>query len=671
MKQGMPLYNGTLPQAARQQFVQMPGMPKVQGMGEQLDRAIDAGLKTAENYAKLHDFGEQQRVEHAARMIDVEMEKQLHLGMTAKWGTRESFFNEDGTRNEDNIAAFQSRWQEAYDGINCSYLLRDNAMRDSALMSQRKDGVVAKVQLGTTEQEFRNRREAFEANYALAAERGDVAGMANALAGAVESGQMLPAEAERRKLAFQRQSVRKRQEELRAGGGEGAAMALDELLEGVGEVQSTKDKVQSDVGEVQSDGDDASSVNVPLTLDEERLAGVNGGESEHLTLHEAMLRDLTGPQPSSVLTPAEFKAELQQSMAASMAIVPGDFKGGATISDAAPEGAKVAVAQANKEGGWTEANYKEAVYALGVQLALDPHYMNLSDKDLYDTIYKVVHIPGMEQQLFAGVRDPEAAYKSFIDGHVQNIVSVRKGGKQLRERVKDTVVTQGIELPENDGAVDYAMMRACEELGRYRMNGGSNWYEEQVIVGNAIRSGLQEYEEKGGVNARLNYARQQAVVDLNTVKACEKKAAAWEGKVKLAQENAKAEAEAKKKQKPKTQTREELLKERPYLGETELHYKYKANGERRATLTVPVAEYREIAKQFEKGDDDVLYCYINGGKTALLIIPGDTDEWTVNRPAAHVLANGSKKSVEVFAKGLMSGEQGVMTIKRVRKVGNK
>lgn len=659
----MPLYNGAMPQAARQQFAQVPGMPKVQGMGDALDRAIGAGLQVAEQYAKLHDFGEQQRSEHEARVIDVQMEQALQQGLTAKWGTRESFFNEDGTRNEDNIAAFAGRWQEAYDGINCSYLLRDNALRDGALMSQRKDGVMAKVQLGTTEQEFRNRREAFESNYALAVERGDAAGVANALAGAVESGQMLPAEAQRRKLAYQRQGVRKRQAELRAGGGEGAALALDELLE----VQSTKDEGQSTKYKVQSDGE------VPLTLDEERLSGVGVAESGHLTLHEALLRDLTEPPPSSVLTPAEFKAELQQSMTASMAIVPGDFKSGATISDAAPEGAKVAVAQANEAGGWTEANYKEAVYALGVQLALDPHYMNLSDKDLYDTIYKVVHIPGMEQQLFAGVRAPEAAYKSFIDGHVQNIVSVRRGGKQLRERVKDTVVTQGIELPENDGAVDYAMMRACEELGRYRMNGGSNWYEEQVIVGNAIRAGLSEYEEQGGVKARLNHARQQVAVDLNTVKVCETKAAAWEGKVKLAQDKAKAEEEAKKERekKPKTQTREELLKERPYLGETELHYKYKANGERRATLTVPVAEYREIAKQFEKGADDVLYCYINGGKTALLIIPGDTDEWTVNRPAAHVLANGSKKSVEVFAKGLMSGEQGVMTIKRVRKVGNR
>ena len=301
MKQGMPLYNGAMPQAARQQFVQMPSVPKVQGMGEQLDRAIDAGLKTAEQYAKLHDFGEQQRAEHAARLIDVEMEKQMQLGMTAKWGTRESFFNEDGTRNEDNIAAFQSRWQEAYDGINCSYLLRDNALRDGALMSQRKDGVVAKVQLGTTEQEFRNRREAFEANYALAVERGDVAGIANALAGAVASGQMLPAEAERRKLQLRKKQLK----DIGAAGGSvvvngqeycgaSAGLAVAMAKEGAGEVEGTKYEGQGTKYEGQGGA---------LTLDEGMLSEARMADAEGtpLTLDEGMMQ--AGGTPNAVNWP--------------------------------------------------------------------------------------------------------------------------------------------------------------------------------------------------------------------------------------------------------------------------------------------------------------------------------------------------------------------------------
>lgn len=286
MEQGLPMYNGAVPQAAQQRFVGMPSLPKVQGMGEVFDRAVNAGLDIAEKYSRVHDFGEQQRAEHEYRLNELEMQKGLEKGLTARWGTKDSFFNEDGSRNEDNIAAFTGKWQEANERIAKSFWLRDTAMRDNALMSERNDDLAAKVELQTMQAEIGNKRRAFEANYALAVEQGDHTGALFALEGAVQNGHILPAEAQRRKLQLRRKTLK---DAAAVGGsvvvngqeysGASAGLAVVRAKEGGVEVQGSK-------AEGQSGGD--------LTLDEERMAaaGLVNDEGLPLTLQAGRLSEV-------------------------------------------------------------------------------------------------------------------------------------------------------------------------------------------------------------------------------------------------------------------------------------------------------------------------------------------------------------------------------------------
>ena len=420
-----------------------------------------------------------------------------------------------------------------------------------------------------------------------------------------------------------------------------------------------------------------------LTRDERRVGLLDKG-SLHMSLHESMLRDLTETKPN-VLTPAELTAELQRTMAGDMAIDAGDFSGEATISGAAPVAVQVAVQQANKDGGWTVDRYKEAVYALGGALVTNPHYKNLSDEALRALIVKTVSVAGMDEQLFAGEMNPQAAYESFVAGHVDNIMSLRDG--EIAKRVKEALAggrgMPEIDMPENAAGevevlpAEYAVMYACEALGRHRMRGGeSDWFEEQEVISKAIAEGLAEYDAKGGEKAWAEYRAQQAKVDLANAKVYEEKAGVWRGKVKDAQAEAAAKAKAKKeaeaaaKKKPKKKTREELLKERPYTGELELRFCYKGNGLQRATLSVPQAEYEKMCEQFECGEHDVLYCDLGGKKTGFLIVPGKDDAWTVNRAAAHVLLGGARKSeLEAMAKRLKAGQVARMKISKKTVVG--
>jgi len=259
MEQALPMYDGAVPQVARQEFVRVGQLPHVQGMGEVIDRAVNAGLGAAQQYARLRDFGEQQKVEHAYRVNEVEMRKAMERGLGAKWGTKESFFNADGSRNEDNIAAFKSRWQEANMGVERDFKLRETAMRDAARLGELNDDLAASVELGTERHAFENRRRSFEANYELAVEQGDLSGARDVLDEAVAVGQILPAEAARRKVKLKAVELKRAGAErgsVLINGQEfsGASAALAVARE-VGSAKleggSTKDEVQGAADKVQ------------------------------------------------------------------------------------------------------------------------------------------------------------------------------------------------------------------------------------------------------------------------------------------------------------------------------------------------------------------------------------------------------------------------------------
>lgn len=751
------MYNGEVQQVARQQFAQVPQLPKVQGMGEVFDRALNAGLNTLDKYSRIHDFGEQQRVEHEYRLNDLAMRKAMENGLTAKWGTKESFFNEDGSRNEDNIAAFTHKWQEANMGISKSLWRQDFIERDMSLLSERNDDLAATVDLRTSEAQLANQRRAFEANYALAVEQGDYAAAVNALQGAVDCGRLLPAEAKARNLQILRKMEKGRLADARARGPKGAAETIAALLAelgaegahaGVVGVPGGAEGARAAQGEdlTLDDGLVAEALDNgggdALTLDGQRM-GVLGErgqlrgpdavsvqgtqvEAQHAvyepvwTLEEAMQRGM-----GSVLTAAEYGEELGAGLAGCMAVQGApDAGSGAMQWEAgigAPMGVVVATQRANEQGGWTQEGYKKAGYSIGAAILANPAYKNLSDAKLRDLLTRSILVQGMGEELFAAEGMPEVANEAFVAGMVDRLMSTRNDG--LRERVAEALkggrgvapigaldtyrsavdfarfvwgdmgegpVVEGYEQIEDgellvdgepiysyfvsqEGLEEFVLARVVDALGAYRLQGKEHWFEEQDIIQSELNKAADDYIKQGEHVAWAKFKYRKAKNDAFLKRKFEEEAKVWGPKVKAAQDAAeerkKAEAEAKKKAaaKPKKKTKEELLKERPYLSEAVCRFRHADNGVQQATLTVPVAEYRKMMEQFECGRDDVVYAKLDGHD--VLVIPGEGDGWFVNTPAVVSMVNKSGKVDKAAVAPFVQGTARSMKLRRVRAVG--
>jgi hypothetical protein len=439
------------------------------------------------------------------------------------------------------------------------------------------------------------------------------------------------------------------------------------------------------------------------------------------TLEEAQLKGIGG-----VLSPAEFEAQLGATVAACMAVEgkpavkTGRMEWQAGI--AAPEAAQVATLRANLHGGWNKADCQTAVYAIGAELLSNPAYDNLSDAEMRALLVKSVSVDGMGEQLFGAEAEPDLAYESFIGGMVDRLMSTRGDGEGLRGRVKDALAgTRGevpvrmdrrygtaiglahfvgvgqerVRLSTDDGAVDawsvseqgmadFCYARVAHKLGEYRLNGGENWYDEQDIIQNELNKAAKEYIQKGEAAAWLSFKAHKMRDDAFIKEKFEQDAKVWREKVKGANADVdalkKAEAAAKKKAadekkaaeaaakaaaKPKRPTKEELLKERPYLGELVCRYVFADNGVKRPTLTVPGAEYRKMLEQFECEERDLLYASLGGQE--LLVVPGDG--WTVNRAALTRMAVKNNKLNKAAAAAIMAGTDSKLKLRRYRTVG--
>lgn len=221
MSRELPMYDGARREVARVQVVDGVRLPRVQGMGEVLDRAVSAGMQAVHSYGKLHDFGVRQRVEHELRLNQDEMDEEFKRGMAAKWGSEGSFYRTDGSRDEDALAAFKERWRERNEGIGRRYLLRESALEDVWDMQVVNDAMSRRVDSATLEGEFSNRRRVFNDNFELALKQDDYEGASAAVRGAVEAGQITEAKGRSMLLDIGRRRLRG------GGGGYGSGRSVN------------------------------------------------------------------------------------------------------------------------------------------------------------------------------------------------------------------------------------------------------------------------------------------------------------------------------------------------------------------------------------------------------------------------------------------------------------
>lgn len=194
------MYEGAVSQMGEQRFAEPPQLGHVKGFGRELDAAIEGGLKVAEQYAELHDFGTRQEV--AAKRAELEEEREAEWARRSALanGAEGSFWTEEGNLNEEAISEFTSKYAERDAQIERPYWLRRNAMRDAEATQNAQQAVSKQVRLAAVREEARRRKDAFETNLELAIRKENWGGANELLRDGVASGQMTKAEAELAKL---------------------------------------------------------------------------------------------------------------------------------------------------------------------------------------------------------------------------------------------------------------------------------------------------------------------------------------------------------------------------------------------------------------------------------------------------------------------------------------
>lgn len=675
MQEGLPLYNGAQPVAAQQKFASVPQLPQGQGFGEAFDAAVRDGLQIVDTYTKLHDFAEEQRVEHQLRLNDRKMQEELLQAQNARWGSKGSFFNADGSVNEDNVAAFCSRWRDANDGIERTFLRRDNAIRDAGRMSRQNDDLTTRVELSTMRQALANGKKAFEANYAEAMASGDHAGAARAVAGAVASGHISEAEGQLMLTRAQQGKARKNLDAKPHVERVDAFLAAATGKPATGKPSARKPSAGEETAGKPSAGKPSTGEPTDLTLNGGRMQ-VLAEESDALTLDQGKVGAAADAAATvedagaSDLPVAERYSKLGHSITQMCKPIINALTGKTDISAAASEGVQVAVNTANETGGWTLDTYGQAVTSLGLDIVRSGRYEHLSDKDMADMIRETVTVDGMAHLLFGDDPRPEDAYKSYLNGKVDSLMLLRDS--KITQRVDAVIEAAEVDLPEDATKRDYVTQRAADALLEYRRKTDKpSKYEEYNVVNDAISAAMKDYSDEAVQKFyESRGAREQAEVKIREeeLKVIRPSVQASQAAAETAKaEKKKREAEAKKKPaKAKKPTKEELLKDRPYLGEVDFVFGYKPNDCKLPTMTVPKTEYVEMLRQLECKDGEALY--ITVGKTELLVLPGDGEESSVNREAVIELTRGmSTKNMRAVIESLAKGVTYTSKVRRGRK----
>lgn len=164
----LPVYNGAVPQAAQQRFVQVGPAPRVEANGAMVDRAIDAATGAANKVIDLHDFTEGQKAELGRRRVADEAQEALQQRLALAYDDPESLYMPDGRLDEDKVNAFVSEWTQKYAGVQADFWRGENALKDAYRQQDdalRLDRGIRSAVLG---RELQNRRQFFEDNLELA-----------------------------------------------------------------------------------------------------------------------------------------------------------------------------------------------------------------------------------------------------------------------------------------------------------------------------------------------------------------------------------------------------------------------------------------------------------------------------------------------------------------------
>lgn len=222
-----------------------------------------------------------------------------------------------------------------------------------------------------------------------------------------------------------------------------------------------------------------------------------------------------------------------------------------------------------------------------------------------------------------------------------------------------------------DYAREYLRIASVDAVADYRMNGGSDWAEENAVISKAVNTAKQKLDgsrneiaawrrahresmvaaaKKAAVEAKsfrrqLQPLKDQAIADK---KEAEEREARQDKLDKQEAEPTKwaeeAEAAARKKA-WQSRRKEEYRKANPYTGKVNVSVGFKDDGREEPCMTVPPEEYAKIREQLGAGEEDGIAVKFAGTSKALVVRSGGGKSATFNH-AAFLYLYGKKKRMQ-------------------------
>jgi len=441
----------------------MPDISPAPMRGAQLDRAIGSAERVALQYSDLHDLGVQQKEELALKDLEAKRDADFRSRMELPWGEEGSFYNSDGTRNENAEAEFVAKWQAENDKIPRNYWLGKNRMQGDARHAevQRKiaDGLSSELQ----EQETKNIRAVWQDNYEAEMARGNHGTARSMIDEAVQRGLLRPSQGELMKVRLSKAAAKK------AGLSEDALSSFDDgIEEGMGDDLSdgglkspaanegaaaaagvAGDKAAAAVdAAVAVDGE----AGLPLTLGGAADLGADVPRAENsitLSLTQPKMREtisslLNAPQDEAQayggsdpfikagflsMNDDDFSAVVRNSHATDFApSIRTDEMTGVTslaLSQTEPEVVQAAAFTEEGSGTLTKERYRQYCYAEASSIVTDAGLKGLSDAEMKKYIVSSIKVIGGEQDWFEGEQSPELSYQAFLEDVADRVVSTR------------------------------------------------------------------------------------------------------------------------------------------------------------------------------------------------------------------------------------------------------
>lgn len=181
-----------------------------------IQRGASATDVAAEDYYRIQDFGEGQRIESEVRGLltkfDVEFQRRASL---APGSSSQALYDSDGTLRESVLQDLSDEYSGKIGELQGGFMLPESRMKSDAMRQRVSDGVLREAYRQAADLGIKRTRQAFETNLKLTEEKGDWNGYEASIYGAEKAGTISHEQAELLRVKGSKARYEKQQENLK------------------------------------------------------------------------------------------------------------------------------------------------------------------------------------------------------------------------------------------------------------------------------------------------------------------------------------------------------------------------------------------------------------------------------------------------------------------------